>query len=73
MTHRHRRTCLQILQRSVWNNGVCAKGGLVDEDDYLWFVGSSNDVIKSSEYRNAYGIGPFEVGSIFFDRAYMCA
>jgi acyl-coenzyme A synthetase/AMP-(fatty) acid ligase len=45
----------------------------VDEDDYLWFVGSSNDVIKSSEYRNAYGIGPFEVGSIFFDRAYMCA
>ncbi|MDD6263483.1 MAG: AMP-binding protein [Clostridiales bacterium] len=31
----------------------------MDEDGYLWFVGRSDDVIKSSGYR----IGPFEVES----------
>ncbi|PGH07549.1 hypothetical protein AJ79_06219 [Helicocarpus griseus UAMH5409] len=31
-----------------------------DEDGYLWFVGRSDDVIKSSGYR----IGPFEVESV---------
>ncbi len=33
--------------------------GYVDEDGYFWFVGRSDDVIKSSGYR----IGPFEVES----------
>jgi acetyl-CoA synthetase len=31
----------------------------MDEDDYLWFVGRNDDIIKSSGYR----IGPFEVES----------
>jgi len=31
-----------------------------DDDGYLWFVGRSDDVIKSSDYR----IGPFDVESI---------
>ncbi|MFT7812075.1 acyl-coenzyme A synthetase ACSM3, mitochondrial-like [Arapaima gigas] len=31
--------------------------GLMDEDGYLWFVGRTDDVIKSAGYR----IGPFEV------------
>ncbi|GAB6054777.1 AMP-binding protein [Methanobacterium movens] len=31
----------------------------MDEDDYLWFVGRTDDMIKSSGYR----IGPFEVES----------
>lgn len=30
-----------------------------DEDDYWWFVGRADDVIKSSDYR----VGPFEVES----------
>ena len=33
--------------------------GIRDEDDYLWFVGRSDDVIISASYR----IGPFEVES----------
>jgi acetyl-CoA synthetase/4-hydroxybutyrate---CoA ligase (AMP-forming) len=32
---------------------------LFDEDGYWWFVGRSDDVIKSSDYR----VGPFEVES----------
>lgn len=31
----------------------------MDEDNYLWFVGRNDDIIKSSGYR----IGPFEVES----------
>ena len=31
-----------------------------DEDDYLWYVGRNDDVIKSSGYR----IGPFEIESV---------
>jgi Acyl-coenzyme A synthetases/AMP-(fatty) acid ligases len=34
-----------------------------DEDGYLWFVGRSDDVIKSSGYR----IGPFEVESALME------
>jgi acetyl-CoA synthetase len=34
-----------------------------DEDNYLWFVGRADDVIKSSGYR----IGPFEVESALME------
>jgi acetyl-CoA synthetase len=34
-----------------------------DEDGYIWFVGRSDDVIKSSGYR----IGPFEVESALLE------
>jgi acetyl-CoA synthetase len=34
-----------------------------DEDGYFWFVGRSDDVIKSSGYR----IGPFEVESALLE------
>ncbi|HSL39174.1 MAG TPA: hypothetical protein VK857_02295, partial [Desulforhopalus sp.] len=34
-----------------------------DEDGYWWFVGRSDDVIKSSDYR----IGPFEVESALIE------
>jgi acetyl-CoA synthetase len=49
------------LTRSVWNNDVYYTGDIAwrDEDDYFWFVGRADDVIKSSGYR----IGPFEVES----------
>ena len=36
-----------------------------DEDGYWWFVGRSDDVIKSSDYR----IGPFEVESALIEHA----
>ncbi len=46
---------------SAWRDGCYYTGdiGWRDEDGYYWFVGRSDDVIKSSGYR----IGPFEVES----------
>ena len=34
-----------------------------DEDDYYWYVGRTDDLIKSSGYR----IGPFEVESVLME------
>ncbi|MEG1840594.1 MAG: AMP-binding protein [Raoultibacter sp.] len=34
-----------------------------DEDDYFWYVGRNDDVIKSSGYR----IGPFEIESVLLE------
>ncbi|MDR0669148.1 MAG: AMP-binding protein [Treponema sp.] len=49
------------LTASVWHDQVYYTGDMAwrDEDGYYWFVGRSDDVIKSSGYR----IGPFEVES----------
>ena len=49
------------LTRQGWHDGVYHTGDLAwrDEDGYYWFVGRTDDVIKSSGYR----IGPFEVES----------
>jgi acetyl-CoA synthetase len=49
------------LTDSVWHEGIYYTGDVAwkDEDGYYWFVGRSDDVIKSSGYR----IGPFEVES----------
>jgi acetyl-CoA synthetase len=51
----------QELTDSVWHGGIYYTGDVAwkDEDGYYWFVGRSDDVIKSSGYR----IGPFEVES----------
>jgi acetyl-CoA synthetase len=53
------------LTASVWSNGVYRTGDMAwcDEDGYFWFVGRSDDVIKSSGYR----IGPFEVESALME------
>jgi acetyl-CoA synthetase len=53
------------LTRSVWHDGVYYTGDMAwrDEDGYFWFVGRSDDVIKSSGYR----IGPFEVESALME------
>jgi acetyl-CoA synthetase len=53
------------LTESVWKNGVYRTGDMAwrDEDGYFWFVGRSDDVIKSSGYR----IGPFEVESALME------
>lgn len=53
------------LTRSVWCDGVYHTGDVAwrDADGYLWFVGRTDDVIKSSGYR----IGPFEVESALLE------
>jgi acetyl-CoA synthetase len=53
------------LTARVWHDGIYHTGDLAwqDEDGYLWFVGRSDDIIKSSGYR----IGPFEVESVLME------
>ena len=53
------------LTKRVWNDGVYRTGDVAwkDEDGYYWFVGRTDDVIKSSGYR----IGPFEVESALIE------
>ena len=53
------------LTTRVWHDGVYHTGDVAwrDEDGYLWFVGRTDDVIKSSGYR----IGPFEVESALIE------
>ncbi|MDR3336860.1 MAG: AMP-binding protein [Treponema sp.] len=55
----------QELTDSVWYGGIYYTGDMAwrDEDGYYWFVGRSDDVIKSSGYR----IGPFEVESALLE------
>lgn len=45
--------------KEAWHDGVYHTGDMAwrDQDSYFWFVGRTDDVIKSSGYR----IGPFEV------------
>ncbi|MGL5937398.1 MAG: AMP-binding protein [Phocaeicola sp.] len=49
------------LTQRTWHDGLYHTGDIAwrDEDGYFWFVGRTDDVIKSSGYR----IGPFEVES----------
>ncbi|MGI6046739.1 MAG: AMP-binding protein [Petrimonas sp.] len=49
------------LTRSVYSDNLYRTGDMAwrDEDGYYWFVGRTDDIIKSSGYR----IGPFEVES----------
>ena len=53
------------LTRNVWQEGIYRTGDMAwsDEDGYFWFIGRSDDVIKSSGYR----IGPFEVESALME------
>jgi acetyl-CoA synthetase len=53
------------LTRKVWHDGMYHTGDVAwrDEDGYYWYVGRTDDVIKSSGYR----IGPFEVESALME------
>jgi acetyl-CoA synthetase len=53
------------LTGRAWSDGVYHTGDVAwrDEDGYYWFVGRTDDVIKSSGYR----IGPFEVESALIE------
>ena len=48
-----------------WHDGYYHTGDTAwkDEDGYLWYVGRTDDVIKSSGYR----IGPFEIESVLME------
>jgi acetyl-CoA synthetase len=50
-----------IMTEKALKDGIYDTGDMAykDEDGYIWFIGRSDDVIKSSGYR----IGPFEVES----------
>lgn len=49
----------------VWYNDYYHSGDMAwqDEDGYFWYVGRTDDIIKSSGYR----IGPFEVESVLME------
>lgn len=55
----------EALTKKCWHDGLYDTGDMAykDEDGYFWFVGRSDDVIKSSGYR----IGPFEVESALIE------
>ncbi len=51
--------------KQTWSNNIYHTGDVAwrDEDGYYWYVGRTDDVIKSSGYR----IGPFEVESALME------
>lgn len=53
----------------VWYDGMYHTGDTAwkDEDGFYWFVGRTDDVIKSSGYR----IGPFEIESVIMELPYV--
>jgi acetyl-CoA synthetase len=55
----------EAMTKSIWKDGIYDTGDMVykDEDGYIWFVGRSDDIIKSSGYR----VGPFEVESALME------
>ena len=55
--------------KSAWHDGYYHTGDTawVDEDGYYWYVGRTDDLIKSSGYR----IGPFEVENAIMELPYV--
>lgn len=55
--------------KEAWEGGVYHTGDTAwrDEDGYLWYVGRTDDLIKSSGYR----IGPFEIESVIMELPYV--
>lgn len=53
------------LTASAWHDGMYHTGDTAyrDEDGYMYYVGRTDDIIKSSGYR----IGPFEVESVIME------
>ena len=54
---------------AVWQNDIYHTGDMAwkDEEGYFWYVGRSDDLIKSSGYR----IGPFEIESVLMELPYV--
>lgn len=55
--------------KRAWSDGVYHTGDNAwrDEDGYFWYVGRTDDLIKSSGYR----IGPFEIESVIMELPYV--
>ena len=55
--------------KEVWHDGFYHTGDTAwkDEDGFYWYVGRTDDVIKSSGYR----IGPFEIESVIMELPYV--
>ena len=55
--------------KDVWYDGYYHTGDTAweDEDGYYWYVGRTDDVIKSSGYR----IGPFEIENVIMELPYV--
>lgn len=53
----------------AWHDGIYHTGDNAwrDEDGYYWYVGRTDDLIKSSGYR----IGPFEIESVIMELPYV--
>lgn len=53
----------------AWHDGFYHTGDTAwrDEDGYFWYVGRTDDLIKSSGYR----IGPFEIESVLMELPYV--
>ena len=57
------------IKADNWSDGIFHTGDVAwtDEDGYFWFVGRTDDLIKSSGYR----IGPFEIESVLMELPYI--
>ena len=55
----------QEMTDGAWYDGIYHTGDMAtrDEDGFYWYVGRTDDIIKSSGYR----IGPFEVESVLME------
>jgi len=55
--------------KDAWHDNVYHTGDTAwkDEDGYFWYVGRTDDLIKSSGYR----IGPFEIESVIMELPYV--
>lgn len=55
--------------KEAWYDGAYHTGDTAwrDEDGYFWYVGRTDDLIKSSGYR----IGPFEIESVIMELPYV--
>lgn len=55
--------------KEAWHDGYYHTGDTawMDEEGYIWYVGRTDDVIKSSGYR----IGPFEIESVIMELPYV--
>ena len=55
----------EALTNKSWHDGLYHTGDTAwkDEDGYYWYVGRTDDIIKSSGYR----IGPFEIESVLME------
>lgn len=53
------------ITQEVWHDGMYHTGDTAwkDHDGYFWYIGRTDDIIKSSGYR----IGPFEIESVIME------